>query len=272
MVAHVGRDEEPCGVVVDHQRLHPGGAGHHSARRPSPWWSSWYITNDFLPRTNQVGAPWLGRSTTSGNATQMALTCANSSMVPQHCRFATPPRPSRLGGSPFRNPFAFASVLCLTGPTFPLEPVHQNHSRSTHGPEREGPIALYTRFAPIVGDKATSQMLSCFPTREADEPITKEFLRSELLAQRLDLARRSRQETTRSARRWWPETTHSREAMVAGDNALREAMVAGDNALHDEMHAGHTQLHDEMRTMFFWMMGTMITLTGVLSGVVVAAH
>src|SRR4051812_13229835 len=44
----------------------PGGAAHHSARRPSSWWLSRYITNVFLPRMNHAGEPWLSRSVTSG--------------------------------------------------------------------------------------------------------------------------------------------------------------------------------------------------------------
>ena len=37
----------------------PGAAAHHRPRMPSPWWSSWNITNVFLSRTKKVGAPWL---------------------------------------------------------------------------------------------------------------------------------------------------------------------------------------------------------------------
>jgi hypothetical protein len=42
------------------------------ARRPSPWWSSRYVATVFLPRTYQVGAPWLSRSVTSGSARHTA--------------------------------------------------------------------------------------------------------------------------------------------------------------------------------------------------------
>ena len=40
----------------------PAGAAHQSASRPSPWWSSRYITNVFLSRMKNVGEPWLRRS------------------------------------------------------------------------------------------------------------------------------------------------------------------------------------------------------------------
>src|SRR3954454_2851102 len=48
------------------------------ASRPSPWWSSWNITNVFLPRTNQVGEPCDGRSVTSGSARQSSRTRSSS--------------------------------------------------------------------------------------------------------------------------------------------------------------------------------------------------
>ena len=35
----------------------PGGAAHHSASRPSPWWSSMNITKVFFSRTKNDGAP-----------------------------------------------------------------------------------------------------------------------------------------------------------------------------------------------------------------------
>lgn len=42
--------------------------------------------------------------------------------------------------------------------------------------------ALYTGLTPIAGEEAVSEMLSYFPSRDLDEPVTKEFLRAELNA------------------------------------------------------------------------------------------
>jgi hypothetical protein len=47
------------------------GAAHQIAKRPSPWWSVSTMTNARLPRTKNVGAPWLGRSLVSGSARQI---------------------------------------------------------------------------------------------------------------------------------------------------------------------------------------------------------
>ncbi len=51
----------------------PGGAAHQRCGNSSSWCPSAHsMTKLFLPRTNHVGAEWLGRSVTSGRARQMA--------------------------------------------------------------------------------------------------------------------------------------------------------------------------------------------------------
>jgi hypothetical protein len=40
--------------------------------------------------------------------------------------------------------------------------------------------ALYQGLAPIAGEEAVGEMLSFFPARDVDEPVTKDFLRAEL--------------------------------------------------------------------------------------------
>jgi hypothetical protein len=42
--------------------------------------------------------------------------------------------------------------------------------------------ALYQGLTSIAGEEAASEMLSNFPSRDVDEPVTKEFLRAELNA------------------------------------------------------------------------------------------
>ena len=48
------------------------------ARRPSSWWSSRNVTNVFLPRTKNVGEPWLRRSVASGRSRQMRRISASA--------------------------------------------------------------------------------------------------------------------------------------------------------------------------------------------------
>lgn len=138
---------------------------------------------------------------------------------------------------------------------------------------------IYTGLTPIVGEEATSQMLSCFPARAMDEPITREFLRAELLSQRLAISdeigalRRDMQASQTALRQdVQASKTALRQDMRAADTALRQDLQAGDAALRLDLHTEIGALRREMRTMFCWMMGTMITLTGVLSGVFVAVR
>src|SRR2546423_3178474 len=50
------------------------GAAHQIAKRPSSWWFVSTMRKARLPRTKNVGAPWLNRSLVSGSARQMART------------------------------------------------------------------------------------------------------------------------------------------------------------------------------------------------------
>src|SRR5580704_12669467 len=61
----------------------PGRPAHHRCGNSSLWWPLAHsVTNDFLPPTNQVGAPWLSRSVTSGSARQITRTWpARSSVI-----------------------------------------------------------------------------------------------------------------------------------------------------------------------------------------------
>src|SRR2546429_7634023 len=52
-------------------RCIPAGAAHQIAKRPSSWWFVSTIRNAPLPRTKNVGAPWLSRSLASGSARQI---------------------------------------------------------------------------------------------------------------------------------------------------------------------------------------------------------
>ena len=46
---------------------------------------------------------------------------------------------------------------------------------------------IYQGLAPVVGDVAIAEMLSYFPARDIEEPVSQEFLRAELLLVRSEL-------------------------------------------------------------------------------------
>lgn len=49
-------------------------------------------------------------------------------------------------------------------------------------------VALYLAFRPLAGDEAVADMLSHFPTRDVEEPVTKAHLRAEMANVRADFA------------------------------------------------------------------------------------
>src|ERR671937_1906521 len=65
-----GGTKNRSGSASTSSRCMPSGAAHQIAKRPSPWWFVTTITNARLPRTKNVGAPWLRRSLVSGSARQ----------------------------------------------------------------------------------------------------------------------------------------------------------------------------------------------------------
>jgi hypothetical protein len=48
--------------------------------------------------------------------------------------------------------------------------------------------ALYQGLVPIAGEEAVGEMLSYFPARDVDEPVTKELLRAEMADLRAEMA------------------------------------------------------------------------------------
>lgn len=86
---------------------------------------------------------------------------------------------------------------------------------------------IYQALEPVVGEEAISEMLSHFPARDVEEPVTKEFLRAELAELRAELAE------FRAELSW----------------------TRGD-------------LHDAMHRQTMWLMGAMITISGLTIGAV----
>jgi hypothetical protein len=47
---------------------------------------------------------------------------------------------------------------------------------------------LFTSLAPVVGEEEAEALLSQFPSRDLDEPVTKEFVRAEIAEVRTEIA------------------------------------------------------------------------------------
>lgn len=110
-----------------------------------------------------------------------------------------------------------------------------------------------TLRAMSLGEEATNQVLSYFPARDVEEPVTKEFLRSELALSRLEL--REELETFRTEFR-----TELRGEMNTFRTDLRAEMGTLGADLRDEMNTLRTELRGEMNTLASGLRSDMGTL------------
>ena len=99
--------------------------------------------------------------------------------------------------------------------------------------------ALYTNLEPIVGDHAIEELLTCIPATEADEPITKHFLRAEMAELRGEL----------------------RAEMAE----LRGEMAELRTELRGEMAELRIEIHKAMHRQTAWLIATMFTFAIVLA-------
>jgi hypothetical protein len=106
--------------------------------------------------------------------------------------------------------------------------------------------AIYEALADLGTDPdAVEEFLSHFPSRDLDEPATKEFLRAETATLRAEIA----------------------------DNAAQLRAEIADNAaqLRTEMHVGFAELRAEMHQGFQRMTLSLAALMVSMTGVMVAA-
>ncbi len=96
-------------------------------------------------------------------------------------------------------------------------------------------VALYQGLITVIDDEqAVEEMMSYFPARDVEEPVTKEFLRAELGDVRVEMAGLG---------------AGLRGEMAALGSALRSEIAAGDAGLRDEMAALGSDLRGEMAAM-----------------------
>ena len=152
---------------------------------------------------------------------------------------------------------------------------------------------LYEALGPIIDDEqAVQEMLSYFPARDVEEPVTKDFLRAELQTEigalrsemhAMDSALREEIGTLRSEMHaeigalrseMHAEVGTLRAEMHAMDSALRDEISslrtevrAGDAALRIEIGSLRTEMERMVRTMQTWLVGTAISLGGLIVAV-----
>jgi len=91
--------------------------------------------------------------------------------------------------------------------------------------------ALYRGFSTIADEEAVQEMLSYFPARDVEEPVTKEFLRAEL---------------------------------SGVESSIRTDMSAMESAIRTDMSAMELRLNDRINRAMGWNIATMIAMAAVI--------
>lgn len=102
---------------------------------------------------------------------------------------------------------------------------------------------MYEHFEAMLGEEVTNEMLSYFPARDVEEPVTKEFLKGELALVRLELH---------------DEISGLREDMCTEISKLRTEF--GD------------RLTSELSGQLRWIVGTQIAILAVVVALIIALH
>jgi chromosome segregation ATPase len=107
--------------------------------------------------------------------------------------------------------------------------------------------AIFQSLAPIAGEEAIAEMLSFFPSREADTPAT----RADLELTRAELRR---------------EMAELRTEMAELRTDLRTEMAELRTDLRTEMADLRTELQRSLNRLLIWLVATIIATAGVAVG------
>ena len=119
--------------------------------------------------------------------------------------------------------------------------------------------AMFDYFgkATPLGEEVTSEMIANIDTPDLNDLVTKDHLDSRIMEVRLELH---------------TEISGLRGEMTSEFSGLRGEMTEGIGGLRGEMTSGFAEVRSELHAQLLWMIGTMVTLFGMLAGLIVALH
>jgi hypothetical protein len=119
--------------------------------------------------------------------------------------------------------------------------------------------SIFQSLSPLIGEEETEAMLSQFPARDLDEPVTKEFVRAEIADVRAEMA------DVRA------EIEALRGELHTEVGTLRGELHTEVGTLRGELHTGIAQLeariNDRFREQTMWMAGAMTVGMGLAAGI-----
>lgn len=107
--------------------------------------------------------------------------------------------------------------------------------------------SLYQHLAPLVGEEEAEALLSQFPSRDLDEPVTKEFVRAEMSEVRAEIAE-----------------VRAEIAELRGDVGGAIAGLRAD--LSGEIAGLRAEMHDRFRQQTVWIASAMAIGMGLAAG------
>ena len=108
--------------------------------------------------------------------------------------------------------------------------------------------SIYLTLAPMLGEEEAEALLSQFPARELDEPVTKEFVRAEISGLRAEMA--------------------DMKAELRGEiSGLRTEISGVRTELRADISELRAEFYDRLRQQTVWMAGALIAGMGVASGI-----
>lgn len=108
--------------------------------------------------------------------------------------------------------------------------------------------SIFQTLSPILGEEEAEAMLSQFPARDLDEPVTKEFVRAELADTRAEL--------------------RSEIADVRTEvGELRGELRSEIGLVRAEIAQLEARINDRFREQTMWMAGTMTVGMGLAAGI-----
>lgn len=119
--------------------------------------------------------------------------------------------------------------------------------------------SIFQTLSPILGEEEAEAMLSQFPARDLDEPVTKEFVRAELADTRAEL--RAEIADTRAELRAEIADLRTEVSDLRGEVRSEIGLVRAEIA---QLEA---RINDRFREQTMWMAGTMAVGMGLAAGI-----
>ena len=116
--------------------------------------------------------------------------------------------------------------------------------------------SIFQKLIPLIGDDDANALMSEFPSVEADELVTKQFLRAELAELRTEMAGMGSDLRN--------EIAELRLAMSEGDTELRTEMAAIERSLRSEVTDLRTEMVERFRQQTIVMVGLVGSAVAVL--------